>query len=68
MINIERIDAIMAQRGIKYRKDLAEKAGLQPHQISNLLNGIIAPSLRTVDRICTALECQPGDFLRHRAD
>jgi putative transcriptional regulator len=47
--------------------DLAEKVGITMANVSILKNGK-AKAIRfsTLEAICTALECQPGDILEYR--
>ena len=49
--------------------ELAEKLGITPANLSILKNGK-AKALRisTLDALCRALECQPGDLLEYRPD
>jgi putative transcriptional regulator len=43
---------------------LAKEAGIRYATIWQMVNGEIARlNLETLDRICEALECQPGDLL-----
>jgi len=45
-------------------KELAEKVGVTEQNLSILKNGKAkAVRFSTLDRICEALDCQPGDIL-----
>lgn len=57
------IDVMLAKRKIK-SKDLAEKIGITPANLSILKNGK-AKGVRfeTLDAICKILDCKPGDIL-----
>ena len=49
--------------------ELAEKMGITPANLSILKNGK-AKALRitTLDALCRALDCQPGDLLEFKPD
>lgn len=60
---IIRIDVEMARRKIGV-SELAREVGITPANLSILKNGRAkAVRLSTLDAICTALKCQPGDLL-----
>lgn len=47
--------------------DLAEKIGITIANLSILKNGKAkAIRISTLDSICKALQCQPGEILEHR--
>lgn len=50
-------------------QDLAEQIGITPANLSILKTGK-AKAIRfsTLEAICKALDCQPGDVLEYRAD
>ena len=49
--------------------ELAEKIGITPANLSILKTGKAkAIRLSTMDAICKALECQPGDILEYRQE
>jgi len=53
----------MAKRKMRL-KELAEKVGVTEQNLSILKNGKAkAVRFSTLDRICEALDCQPGDIL-----
>jgi len=60
---IVNLDVVMAQRKIS-AGDLAEQIGITPANLSILKNNK-AKAIRfsTLDEICKALNCQPGDIL-----
>lgn len=60
---IVNLDVMMARRKIS-SGDLAEKIGITPANLSILKNGK-AKAIRfsTLEAICKALQCQPGDIL-----
>lgn len=62
------IDVMLARRKMS-SGELAEKLGITPANLSILKNGK-AKALRitTLDALCRALECQPGDLLEYRPD
>lgn len=62
-----RLAAIMADRELDYRK-LAELTGLHPVTVNKLKNTFVAPpriDSTTLNKLCEALGCQPGDLMRH---
>ncbi len=62
------IDVIMAHRKMR-SKELAEKIGITSANLSILKTGK-AKAIRfsTLEKICKALDCQPGDILVFEAD
>lgn len=59
------LDELMAERGIKLI-DLAEEIGLSNANLSHIKTGKIrAIRFSTLDALCEALGCQPGDILGH---
>lgn len=65
MAIILNLDVIMAQRKISLN-ELSEKVGLTLANLSILKTGK-AKAIRfsTLDSLCKALECQPGDILEY---
>ena len=68
MAIIINIDVMLAKRKMSVT-ELAEKVGITMANISVLKNGK-AKAIRfsTLEAICSALECQPGDILEYRAE
>lgn len=65
---IVNIDVILAKRKMSVT-ELAEKVGITMANISILKNGKAkAIKIDTLNKICKALECQPGDILEWRDD
>ena len=60
------VDVMLAKRKMT-SSELAEKIGLSPVNLSILKTGK-AKGVRftTLDAICKALDCQPGDLLEYR--
>ena len=60
------LDVMMAKRKMS-SGELAEKIGISPANLSILKTGK-AKAIRfsTMEAICRALECQPGDILEYR--
>ena len=49
--------------------ELAERIGISPTNLSRLKTGKAkAVRFTTLDAICKALDCQPGDVLEYRPD
>lgn len=62
------LDVMMARRKIRLG-DLAERVGITPQNLSKLKTGKArAIRFSTLEAICHALDCQPGDLLRHESD
>ena len=65
---ITNIDVMLARRKMS-SGELAEKVGITPANLSILKCGKAkAIRLSTMEAICQALECQPGDILEFRPD
>ena len=65
MAIIINIDVMLAKRKMSVT-ELAEKVGITMANISVLKNGKArAIRLSTLEAICEALECQPGDILEY---
>jgi len=62
------LDVMLAKRKTS-SKELAAAVGITPQNLSVLKTGK-AKAIRftTLDAICRALDCQPGDILRYEAD
>ncbi len=68
MAIIVRLDRVMADRKIKLG-ELAERVGISPVNLSKLKTGrASAVRFSTLEAICRALDCQPGDLLEYRED
>ena len=62
------IDVMLARRKMP-SGELVEKIGISPANMSILKTGKAkALRLSTLDAICKALDCQPGDLLEYRAE
>ena len=68
MAIIINLDVMLAKRKMSVTQ-LTEKVGITMPNISILKNGK-AKAIRfsTLEEICKALDCQPGDILEHRKD
>ena len=68
MTTIVNIDVMLARRKMSVT-ELAEKVGITMANLSILKNGK-AKAIRfsTLEAICKALDCQPGDILEYRND
>ena len=68
MAIIINIDVMLAKRKMSVT-ELAEKVGITMANISVLKNGKAkAIRLSTLEAICKALKCQPGDILEYSPD
>ena len=68
MAIVVNLDVMMARRKIS-GGELAEKIGITPVNLSVLKNQK-AKAIRfsTLDALCKALDCQPGDILEYQED
>ncbi len=67
MAIVVNLDVMLAKRRLR-SKDLAEKIGITEANLSLLKSGKVkGVRFETLDRICGALECQPGDLLEYRS-
>lgn len=67
MAIIINIDVMLAKRKMSVT-ELAERIGITMANLSILKNGKAkAVRLSTLEAICKALDCQPGDILEYRA-
>ena len=68
MAIIINIDVVLAKRKMSVT-ELTEKVGITMSNLSILKNGK-AKAIRfsTLEAICKALDCQPGDILEYRND
>lgn len=68
MAIIVNIDVMLARRKMSVT-ELSEKVGITMANLSILKNGKAkAIRLSTLDAICKALDCQPGDILEYDYD
>ena len=65
---VMRIDVMLAKRKMSVT-ELSEKVGITLANLSILKNGHAkAVKLDTLNKICKALDCQPGDLLEYVED
>ena len=65
---ILRLDRVMADRKISLN-ELSEKVGVANVNLSKLKNGrVSAIRFSTLEAICQALNCQPGDILEYQSE
>ena len=65
---ILRLDRVMADRKMSLN-ELAEKVGVANVNLSKLKNGhVSAIRFSTLEAICQALNCQPGDILEYQSE
>ena len=68
MAIIVRLDRMMADRKMSLN-ELAEKVGMTNVNLSNLKTGKMkGVRFETMDAICKALKCQPGDLFEYAED
>ena len=65
---VVRLDRVMADRKVRLN-ELAEEVGVSNVNLSRLKNGhVSAIRFSTLEAICAALDCQPGDLLEYRPE
>ena len=65
---ILRLDRVMADRKISLN-ELSERVGVSNVNLSKLKTGkVSAIRFSTLNAICSALNCQPGDLLEYKDD
>ena len=59
------LDRVMRQRGMSLN-ELSERVGVSVVNLSRIKTGKVrAIRFSTLEAICEALDCQPGDIMRH---
>ena len=67
MAIIVNLDVMLARRKMR-SKELAERIGITEQNVSLLKSGKVrGVRFETLEKICHALDCQPGDILEYRA-
>jgi putative transcriptional regulator len=65
---IVNLDVMLARRKMRSR-ELAERIGITEQNLSLLKSGKVrGVRFETLQKICEALQCQPGDLLEYRPD
>jgi putative transcriptional regulator len=65
---VVRLDVMLARRKMRSR-ELAASVGITEANLSLLKSGKVKGiRFETLDRICAALDCQPGDLLEYVPD
>jgi putative transcriptional regulator len=65
---IVNLDVMLAKRKMR-SKQLAERIGITEQNLSLLKSGKVrGVRFETLNKICEALNCQPGDLLEYRAE
>ncbi len=68
MAIISRLDRVMADRKMSLN-ELSERVGVSNVNLSKLKTGkVSAIRFSTLEAICKALDCQPGDILEYQAE
>jgi putative transcriptional regulator len=66
MAIVVNLDVMLAKRKMR-SKDLAERIGITEQNVSLLKSGKVkGVRFETLENICEALQCQPGDLLEYR--
>jgi putative transcriptional regulator len=65
---IVNLNVMLARRKMRSR-ELAERIGIAEQNVSLLKSGKVkGVRFDTLEKICEALDCQPGDLLEYRAE
>lgn len=65
---VVQLDVMLAKRKMR-SKELAERIGITEANLSLLKSGKVkGVRFETLEKICAALECQPGDLLEYRQE
>lgn len=68
MAIIVNLDVMLARRKMR-SKELAERIGITEQNVSLLKSGKVrGVRFDTLEKICVALACQPGDLLEYQPD
>jgi len=68
MAIVVNLDVMLARRKMR-SKELAEQIGITEQNVSLLKSGKVkGVRFDTLEKICAALECQPGEILEYRPD
>jgi putative transcriptional regulator len=68
MAIVVNLDVMLAKRKMR-SKELAEIIGITEANLSLLKSGKVkGVRFETLDKICAALQCQPGDLLEHKPE
>jgi putative transcriptional regulator len=68
MAIVVNLDVMLARRKMRSR-DLAQRIGIAEQNVSLLKSGKVKGiRFDTLEKICEALDCQPGDILEYRPD
>ena len=68
MAIVVNLDVMLAKRKMR-SKELAETIGITEANLSLFKSGKVkGVRFETLDKICTALQCQPGDLLEHKPE
>ena len=67
-IDGERVAHLMSYRSIPNKAELSTLTNMDHSHICKVLKGTRAVSNLTLDRMCNALKCQPGEILIHYLD
>jgi len=68
MIRTYNIETLMQLRGFKRKKDLAEALQIAPSHMTRILKNQLVPTLTTLDKLCTALNCPIEHIIEWRPD
>ena len=64
-----KLHRVMADRDMRKQKELVEMTGLTPNTISDFYTGKVKTvRFSTLDKLCKALDCTPGDLLEYIPD
>ena len=64
-----KVHEMMARRDVFTNKSLAEMTGIAPWRVGEIVKGKLKRiDVVTLEKLCKALNCQPGDLLEYIPD
>ena len=64
---IFKVKEMMEKRGITTQRELAEAASIHPTRMGLIVHGTLRRiDVDTLNRLCKALDCQPGNLIEYR--
>ena len=64
-IDRDRVEHLMSYRSIPNKISLSYLTGVDHSHICKVLKGSKQMGIMTLDKVCTALRCQPGELIVH---
>ena len=67
-LKTEEMLKLMTLRGFRSRAALAKNAGIHQQHMSKIFLGQVDPTIKTLAKLCKALDCQPGELIEYIPD